>query len=184
MNNNPCTEMVEAILASDGNFSVELQTHIKQCDNCAALAASWDGLRNAKPIAAEVPPSLDFVVRNAARKAQARNKWMLPKWFYAISSAACAIMFAWLIVHSHQYESQRRYTTWTNSNNDQTMLILNSEVELNKVFTSIVSTEPKLDTPEMNEPDMDEIISDIQGLNSDNEFLNSLLIKNADAQLL
>ena len=170
--------MVEAILASDGDFSINIQKHIQRCDNCAALAESWNGLRNVKIETDEVPPSLDFTVRSAARKHQSCNKWMLPKWFYGISSVACAIMFAWLIVYSHQYESQRQYTTWDNSRNDQALFMLDSEIEFNQAFVNI-SPESNVD-----ESDIDDIISEIHGDSNDDDFFDPLLTKNNEVELL
>jgi hypothetical protein len=179
MDNKLCTEMAEAILASDGDFSTTVQEHIGQCADCAALAGSWKCLRDVElPPVAEVPPSLDFAVLNAARKAQARNRWMLPKWFYAISSAACAIMFAWLIVYSHQHESRRRASIWNTSRNDQALFMLDSEIEFNQILIS-TSTESEVD-----ESDINDIVSDIQDVSKDNEFFDSLLTTANEVQLI
>ena len=181
MNNKLCSEIGEEILATDGKFSSVVQTHLKSCDDCAVLAANWSALRDIEipPIAA-IPPTLDFAVLNAARKAQARNRWMLPKWFYAISSAACAIMFSWLVIHSHQAEVNRRSAIWDTATTDQAMFMLDSEIEFNRVFINITPA------PEMSgsSQEINDIVDEISDGSSDSELLDSLLNTANEAQLL
>ena len=181
MNNKLCPEVSEEILGSDGEFSLPVQNHLKSCTDCAALAANWNALRAVEqPTVPAISPTLDFAVLSAATKAQARYKWMLPKWFYAISSAACAIMFSWLVIHSHQYEANRRNAIWDTPSTDQAMFMLDSEIEFNRVFINIVRTAEPADSDQ----EINDIVDEIPDVSSDSEIFEPLLTTANEAQLL
>ena len=181
MNKILCSEVEVEILESTGDCSQAAQEHLKSCEACAALAANWNRLREVKlPTVDQVSPTLDFAVLSAARQATARNKWMLPKWFYAISSAACAIMFSWLVIHSHQTEVNRQSTNLDSVTAEQALFMLDSEIEFNQIFINITPA------PEVSagNQEINDIVDDISAGSSDSELFGSLLNTANEAQLL
>jgi hypothetical protein len=62
---------------------------------------------------------------------------MLPKWFYAVSSAACAVMVAWLVAYSHYDQNVRPALKWDISKTENAIFELDSAIEYNRVFMNI-----------------------------------------------
>ena len=172
MNKTLCHEVEEEILESTGDFSQTVKEHLKLCEKCTVLAANWHKLCDLKlPTVDPISPTLDFAVLTAARKAAVSNRWMLPKWFYAISSAACAIMFSWLVIHSHQTEVNRQSTNLAPITAEQALFMLDSESEFNQIFINIT---PPPEVSENNQ-EINDIVDDISDGSSDSELFGSLL---------
>jgi len=156
MDKQKCSDIVAVILASDGDFPDEVKKHLAVCSECTALANEWQMLRDAElPAVEPVPATLDFAVRQAAR----RRRWMLPKWFYAVASAACAILFSWLIVSSHQYGNKRHNRDNATNNTAEMVTLFDAGIGLNQFFASIPT-----------ESDVKEVIEDIQNVDDGDSY--------------
>lgn len=174
-NNEQCAAMREAILASDSEFSATVLEHIKQCSACKTLAEDWRQLREVKlPETSAVSPSLDFAVLSAAGKAQSRHRWMLPKWFYATSSAACAVLFAWLVVYSQHYEARKKIARWKTPNNNQSIFILETAFNQTALNSDQVTDHTML-RQDAEDQEINAIVATLPDVTSDSDLFDSLL---------
>ncbi len=140
------------ILSSDGDFSSDVKQHIKNCRSCADWADSWQTLREVPlPTEPPVPASVDFAIRQAARK---RSHWLLPKWFYAVATAACALIFSWLIITSHHYAAQKQQIS-----NQELVAIFDSGIGLNSFFDTMPTDD-----------DVNTVIDDVRAVDNANGY--------------
>jgi hypothetical protein len=140
--NKKCIDIQMAVLASDGEFSPDIEQHCSQCPECRAAMEDWNLLRTAGMEKLEVPVSADFNIIQAARdKANVFHRHRVHvRRLIGYTAAAASVAIACLVAvleNNAEIRQQKYIAGWDWNSFEKSAFELNTAAEYSSVHMTV-----------------------------------------------